>query len=114
MGLLVLWNFQFCICISLIVSRLKAKNTTLTFNLSTTYKTAFYTNVCNKASKQSSIPGGGWEFFSSTPLPLSLISNGYRRLLPWSKAARLWRTNFHLVPKSRNAWSYTSMAWYLV
>jgi hypothetical protein len=36
-----------------------------------------------------SIPGGGWEFFSSPPRPerlwdpLSLLSNGYQGLFPW-------------------------------
>jgi hypothetical protein len=38
---------------------------------------------------QGSIPGGGWEFFSSSQRPerlwglLSLLSNGYQGLFPW-------------------------------
>jgi hypothetical protein len=38
---------------------------------------------------RDSIPGGGWEFFSSPPLPErlrsppSLLSNGYQGLFPW-------------------------------
>jgi hypothetical protein len=59
---------------------------------------------------------GGWEFFSSPPrperfwCPPSLLSNGYQGLLPWG-----WRdrgvkltTHLHLVPRSKNEWSYTS------
>jgi len=36
-----------------------------------------------------SIPGGGWEFFSSPPRPeqlwdpVSLLSNGYQGFFPW-------------------------------
>jgi hypothetical protein len=43
-----------------------------------------------------SIPGGGWEFFSSTPRPErlwgppNLLSNGYQRLFPWGEAAGAW------------------------
>jgi hypothetical protein len=42
---------------------------------------------------RGSIPGRGWEFFSSTPCPErlwglpSLLSNGYRGLFSWGKAA---------------------------
>jgi hypothetical protein len=45
---------------------------------------------------RSSIPGGGWEFFSSTPCPNrlwgppSLLSNGYWDLFPCGKAAGAW------------------------
>jgi hypothetical protein len=58
---------------------------------------------------QGSIPGGGWEFFSSTPwperfwVPLSLLSNGYRGLFPWGQSG--WdvmpTTHLNLVPRSR-------------
>jgi hypothetical protein len=39
--------------------------------------------------RRCSIPGGGWEFFSSTPrperlwCPPSLLTNGYQGLFPW-------------------------------
>jgi len=42
-----------------------------------------------RSNDRGSIPGGGWEFFSSIPRPdrlwgpLSLLSNGYRRIIPW-------------------------------
>jgi len=42
---------------------------------------------------RGSIPGGGWEFFSSTPCPdrlwdsPSLLPNGYQGFFPGSKAA---------------------------
>jgi hypothetical protein len=43
---------------------------------------------------KSNIPGGVWEFFTSPPHPdrlwggpSSLLSNGYRGLFPWGKAA---------------------------
>jgi hypothetical protein len=43
----------------------------------------------HRPDDQGSIPGGGWEFFSSPPLsdrfwgPPNLLSNGYQGLFPW-------------------------------
>jgi hypothetical protein len=72
-----------------------------------------------------SIPGGGWEFFSSPPgpdllwVPPNLLSNGYQGLFPWGLSGLDVKltTHLHLEPRSKNAWSYTStpqyafMAW---
>jgi hypothetical protein len=63
----------------------------------------------------SLIPGRGWEFF---PLPLrpewfwappSLLSNEYEGLFPWGQSDRGVKltTHLHLVPRSKNEWSYT-------
>jgi hypothetical protein len=60
------------------------------------------------------IPGGGWAFFSS-PLrperlwgPPSLLSNAYQGLFPWGYSGRgVKLTTHHLVPWSKNEWSYT-------
>jgi hypothetical protein len=75
-----------------------------------------------------SISGGDCEFFSSTPCadrlwgPPCLLSNGYWGLFPRGYSGRGMKltTHLHLVPGSKNAWSYTSipqyifMAWCLV
>jgi hypothetical protein len=64
----------------------------------------------------SSSPGRDWEFFSS-PLrperlwgPPSLLSNGHQGLFPWGQSGGGVKltTHLHLVPRSKNAWSYTS------
>jgi hypothetical protein len=70
---------------------------------------------------RGSIPGGGWEFFSSTPCPdrfwgpPSLISNGYRGLSHWVQSGRCVKltTHLHLVPRSKNALRYTSTPLYV-
>jgi hypothetical protein len=64
----------------------------------------------------SSNPGSGWEFLSSTLCLdrlwglLSLLSNGYQGLFPWGYS--VWgvklTTHHHLVPRSKNAWSFIS------
>jgi hypothetical protein len=62
-------------------------------------------------------PAGGWEFFSSPPRPErfwgspSLLSNGYQGLFPWGPSGRGVKltTHLHLVTKSKNEWSYTSI-----
>jgi hypothetical protein len=65
---------------------------------------------------RGSIPGGGWEFFSSPPRPErlwgrpSLLSNGYLGALSLGKK-RPGREADHSPPSSaevKNAWSYTS------
>jgi hypothetical protein len=66
------------------------------------------------------IPSGGWEFFSSPPRPErlwgppSLLSNGYQVLFPWGYSGRVVKltTHLHLVPRSKNEWSYTSTPQY--
>jgi hypothetical protein len=65
---------------------------------------------------RGSIPGGCWEFFSKPPRrerlwgPPRLLSYGYRGLFPWGKSGRGVKlaTHLHLVPRSKNEWSYTS------
>jgi hypothetical protein len=68
------------------------------------------------------------EFFSSPPRsewlwdPPNLLSKGYQGLCPWGYSGRVVKltTHLHLVPRSKNEWSYTStpqyafMAWCLV
>jgi len=62
----------------------------------------------------SGITRSGEEGFSSLchrvwDLP-GLLSNGYKVLFPWGLSgwgAKL-TTHLHLVPRSKNAWSYTS------
>jgi hypothetical protein len=62
------------------------------------------------------IPAGGWKFFSATPrpdrlwCPRSLLYNGYKRLFHWGQRGRGVKltTHLHLVPRSKNAWRYTS------
>jgi hypothetical protein len=77
---------------------------------------------------RGSNPGRGSEFFSSLPRPdrlwnpPSLLSNGYWGFFPRGQSG--WglklNTNLHLVPRSKNAWSYTStphyvfMLWWLI
>jgi hypothetical protein len=67
----------------------------------------------NGLDDRGSIPGRGWEFFSSLPRPyllwepLSLLSNGYGGALsPGVK----WPGRDHSLPSSAevNVWSYTS------
>jgi hypothetical protein len=80
--------------------------------------------LCNGLDDRGSIPGRGWEFFSSPPRPdrfwgsPSLLSNWYRDLT--SGVKRPGREADHSSPSSakvKNAWSYTSippcvfMAW---
>jgi hypothetical protein len=64
-----------------------------------------------------SSPDRGWKFLSSPPRPdrlpwgpPSLLSNGYYSFFPWGWSGRDVKqtTHFHLVPRSKNAWSYTS------
>jgi hypothetical protein len=49
-----------------------------------------------RSDDRGSIPGGRWEFLSSTPCPdrlwrsTSLLSNGYRGFYPGGKAAGTW------------------------
>jgi hypothetical protein len=42
--------------------------------------------------------------------PASLLSNGYQGLFPWGSIGRGVKltTHLHLVPRSKNAWCYTS------
>jgi hypothetical protein len=66
-------------------------------------------------------PGEGWEFFSSAPRPErlwdppSLLSNGYQGLFPCGQSGRDVKltTHLHLVPRSKNEWSYTSTPQYV-
>jgi hypothetical protein len=61
-------------------------------------------------------PGKDWEIFCSSPrpdriwYPPSLLSNGYQRLFLWGLGG--WgvklTTHLHLMPRSKNEWSYTS------
>jgi hypothetical protein len=65
---------------------------------------------------RGSIPCGFSEFFSSPPRPErlwgppSLLANGYQGLFPWGYSSRGVKltTHLHLVPRSKNEWSYTS------
>jgi hypothetical protein len=75
-----------------------------------------------------SIPAGSWEFFSSPPRserlcgPPRFLSNGYHGVFPWGQSGRSVKMTSHLnvLPRSKNACSYTStpqyvsMAWCLV
>jgi len=67
-----------------------------------------------------SIPGRGWEYFSSPPRldrlwgPPSLLSNGYQGFFPWG-VTRPGRETDNLPPSSaevKNAWSYPSTSQY--
>jgi hypothetical protein len=75
-----------------------------------------------------SIPGRGWEFFSSPPCPEqlwgppSLLSNGYQGFFPLGQSSQGVKltTHLHLVPRSQMSGAipllpqYIFMAWCLV
>jgi hypothetical protein len=66
---------------------------------------------------------GGWKRLHNEELwnTLSLLSNGYRRIFPWGKAARAWSWLLTSIQcQGQEWWHYTLsplyiyMSWYLI
>jgi hypothetical protein len=70
------------------------------------YRQLFYFNM--------HISGRGWKFFSSPPRPERLWDRsgrgGYQGLFPWEYSGQGVKltTRLHLLPRSKNEWSYIS------